>query len=68
MSGFDISVILDSWPFLAKGLGLSFGLTAVAMIGGLALGLVSGSWMLGITPLLLGLVLLTWPRGIPHPR
>ena len=40
MSGFDISVILHALPFLAKGLGLSLGLTAVAMIGGLALGLV----------------------------
>jgi glutamate/aspartate transport system permease protein len=40
MSGFDISVILGALPFLAKGLGLSLGLTAIAMIGGLALGLV----------------------------
>ena len=40
MSGFDISVILHALPFLAKGLGLSLALTAVAMIGGLALGLV----------------------------
>ncbi len=37
---------------------------AVCAAYGLALGLVSGSWMLSITPLLLGLVLLTWPRGI----
>lgn len=40
MSSFDISVILSALPFLAKGLGLSLGLTALAMIGGLALGLV----------------------------
>ena len=40
MPGFDISVILGALPFLAKGLGLSLGLTAVAMAGGLALGLV----------------------------
>ncbi|NUB28131.1 amino acid ABC transporter permease [Azospirillum brasilense] len=40
MSGFDASVIAGSLPFLLKGLGLSLMLTAVAMVGGLALGLV----------------------------
>lgn len=40
MSGFDFSVIPSAVPFLLQGLGLSLGLTAVAMLGGMALGLV----------------------------
>ncbi|MDO6585136.1 ABC transporter permease subunit [Salipiger sp. 1_MG-2023] len=40
MSGFDLSVIIDSLPFLLRGLGFSFMLTGVAMVGGLVLGLV----------------------------
>lgn len=31
---------------------------------GITLGVLSGSWMVGITPIAQGLVLLTWPRGI----
>ncbi len=39
MSGFDLSTIVSSLPFLLEGLGLSVMLTTVAMIGGLVLGL-----------------------------
>jgi glutamate/aspartate transport system permease protein len=40
MSGtFDASVIVNAWPFLLEGLGLSLMLTLVAMAGGLVLGL-----------------------------
>jgi glutamate/aspartate transport system permease protein len=38
MSGFDLSTIIGSLPFLLEGLGLSVVLTAVAMAGGLILG------------------------------
>lgn len=37
---------------------------AVCVAYGIALGLVSGSWMLGISPILQGLVLMVWPRGV----
>jgi glutamate/aspartate transport system permease protein len=37
---FDVQVILDSLPFLAEGLVLSFQLTLLAIVGGLALGTV----------------------------
>ena len=40
MPGFDFSVIPNAVPFLLQGLGLSLGLTAVAMAGGMALGLI----------------------------
>jgi glutamate/aspartate transport system permease protein len=40
MTGFDFSVIPNAVPFLLQGLGLSLGLTAVAMAGGMALGLI----------------------------
>lgn len=40
MANFDFSIIIDSLPFLLRGLGLSFFLVIVAMAGGLALGLV----------------------------
>lgn len=40
MTGFDFSVIPNAMPFLLQGLGLSLGLTAIAMTGGMALGLV----------------------------
>jgi glutamate/aspartate transport system permease protein len=36
---FDASVIVNAWPFLLEGLGLSLMLTLVAMAGGLVLGL-----------------------------
>jgi glutamate/aspartate transport system permease protein len=39
MSGFDLSMIVGSLPFLLEGLGLSVVLTVVAMAGGLILGL-----------------------------
>ena len=39
MSGFDLSTIIGSLPFLLEGLGLSMVLTVVAMVGGLILGL-----------------------------
>lgn len=37
---FDVQVILDSLPFLAEGLVLSFQLTLLAIVGGLAFGTV----------------------------
>jgi glutamate/aspartate transport system permease protein len=37
---FDVQVIVDSLPFLAEGLVLSFQLTLLAIVGGLALGTV----------------------------
>lgn len=37
---FDVQVILDSLPFLAEGLVLSFQLTVLAILGGLAFGTV----------------------------
>lgn len=40
MSGFDFSVIADSLPSLSGGLAMSFMLTAIAMAGGLILGLI----------------------------
>lgn len=40
MSAFDLAPITHSLPFLLEGLGLSVLLTAVAMVGGIALGLV----------------------------
>ncbi len=40
MSAFDPAPITHSLPFLLEGLGLSLLLTAVAMVGGIALGLV----------------------------
>ncbi|MCY1745001.1 MULTISPECIES: amino acid ABC transporter permease [Ensifer] len=40
MSGFDFSVIADSLPSLSSGLAMSFMLTAIAMAGGLILGLI----------------------------
>ncbi|MQW33381.1 amino acid ABC transporter permease [Sinorhizobium meliloti] len=40
MSGFDFSVIADSLPSLSGGLAMSFMLTAMAMAGGLILGLI----------------------------
>lgn len=40
MSSFDFDVIIDSLPFLWKGLQLSFLLTFLAIIGGLAFGVV----------------------------
>lgn len=40
MPEFDFSVIVDTLPFLGKGLAMSFMLTAIAMVGGLTLGLV----------------------------
>jgi glutamate/aspartate transport system permease protein len=40
MTGFDFSVIPNAVPFLLQGLGLSLGLTAVAMAGGMSLGLI----------------------------
>ncbi|WP_376743260.1 amino acid ABC transporter permease [Ensifer canadensis] len=40
MSGFDFSVIVDSLPSLSGGLAMSFMLTAIAMAGGLILGLI----------------------------
>jgi glutamate/aspartate transport system permease protein len=39
MSGFNLSTIIGSLPFLLEGLGLSVVLTVVAMAGGLILGL-----------------------------
>lgn len=39
-AGFDFSVIARSAPFLLEGLALSFGLTAVAMVGGILIGFV----------------------------
>ncbi|RVJ47934.1 amino acid ABC transporter permease [Sinorhizobium meliloti] len=40
MSGFDFSVVADSLPSLSGGLAMSFMLTAIAMAGGLILGLI----------------------------
>ncbi|QTL04027.1 amino acid ABC transporter permease [Aquabacter sp. L1I39] len=40
MSAFDLAPITNSLPFLLQGLGLSILLTAIAMGGGIALGLV----------------------------
>lgn len=39
MSAFDLAPIVQSWPFLLQGLGLSVLLTAIAMAGGIGLGL-----------------------------
>ena len=36
--GFDFGVIADNFPFLMQGLGLSLGLTFLAILGGLVLG------------------------------
>lgn len=38
MTGFDVSVIVDSLPFLWQGLQLSLLLTALAIVGGIVLG------------------------------
>lgn len=40
MSGFEFSVIVNSLPSLGGGLAMSFMLTAIAMAGGLVLGLI----------------------------
>ena len=39
MNHFDFSVIVDVWPFMAKGLVFSLELTAVGFVGGLILGI-----------------------------
>ena len=39
MTGLDFGVIQRALPFLLEGLALSFFLTAVAMLGGIILGL-----------------------------
>lgn len=39
MSAFDLAPITNSLPFLLQGLGLSMMLTAIAMVGGIVLGL-----------------------------
>ena len=51
-SGFDFQVIVNSWPFLWNGLLLTFQLTALAVAGGITLGLILAVARLsGIKPL-----------------
>ena len=51
-SGFDLGVLVKNWPFLWEGLKLTFQLTALAVAGGLTLGLVLAVARLsGIKPL-----------------
>jgi glutamate/aspartate transport system permease protein len=51
-SGFDFQVIANSWPFLWNGLLLTFQLTALAVAGGITLGLILAVARLsGIKPL-----------------
>lgn len=51
-SGFDLGVLVKNWPFLWEGLKLTFQLTALAVAGGLTLGLILAVARLsGIKPL-----------------
>ncbi len=52
MSAFDLAPIINSLPFLLQGLGLSILLTAIAMGGGIALGLVIALVRLTRVPML----------------
>lgn len=52
LGGFDVGVLVRNWPFLWNGLLLTFQLTALAVAGGLTLGLILAVLRLsGIKPL-----------------